>query len=67
MTKLAYERAYSEPSINRNHIDGPLLIYSDGQLHWLTIVERIALFFGRTDAANIQAKRRPELARKEVA
>ena len=38
-----------EPFLQLNHIDGPLLITSDGGLHWLTWSERISLFFGLTD------------------
>jgi hypothetical protein len=49
------------PEINWRHIDGPLLYYSDGQLHWLTFWERFRCWIGRDDAASIQARRRPEL------
>ena len=49
------------PTINRRHIDGPLLVFSDGQLHWLTPWERLLLAIGLTDAARLQARRRPNL------
>ena len=49
------------PSINRGHIDGPLLHFSDGQLHWLTPWERLLLWLGKTDAAKLQRKLRPVL------
>jgi hypothetical protein len=33
-------------SMNWKHIDGPLMYHSNGQLHWLTWRERLALWFG---------------------
>jgi len=41
--------------------DGPLLTFSDGQMHWLTPWERILLALGLTDAEGLQRKRRPIL------
>jgi hypothetical protein len=49
------------PSINWKHIDGPMLIFSDGQMHWLTLGERLRLACGRTDAAKLEVKLRPNL------
>jgi hypothetical protein len=57
---VAYHRD-ARPSINWKHIDGPLLYYRDGQLHWLTLWERLRCWFGRDDAESIERKRRPEL------
>lgn len=54
------------PYIQRDHIDGPKITYSDGQMHWLTWPERIAFVFGWTDEWAIQRKRRPDLAWIEV-
>jgi len=51
------------PSINQHHIDGPLLIFSDGQLHWLTRFERLQFALGMTDANKLEARRRPNLMR----
>ena len=51
----------SRPWIMRNHIDGPLLHFTDGQLHWLSIWERIQYRFGWTSAAKLQRKLRPRL------
>lgn len=51
----------SRPSINWHHIDGPLLYYSDGQMHWLTLWERLRCWFGRDNADSIERRRRPEL------
>lgn len=44
-----------------NHIDGPLLHYRDGQLHWLTLWERFQCWRGAANAATIETKRRPDL------
>jgi hypothetical protein len=52
-----------KPYINRKHIDGPLLYFSDGQLHWLSLWERVLLFLGRVDAVALEAKLRPDLHR----
>lgn len=53
---------YNPPSIVANHIDGPLLYFSDGQLHWLTLWERALFAFGLTDATRLQKKLRPRLS-----
>lgn len=50
---------YTPPDIVEKHIDGPLLYFSDGQIHWLTILERIQLWFGLTSAEKLQLKLRP--------
>ncbi len=52
-----------KPHINARHADGPLLCFSDGQLHWLTLWERVQFAFGWTDAEKLEKKRRPNLAR----
>lgn len=52
----------SQPNIQANHIDGPLLHFSDGQLHWLTLWERVLFALSLTDAKKLQRKRRPNLA-----
>lgn len=52
-----------KPNINANHIDGPLLTFSDGQMHWLTIWERILFAIGLTDAEKLEQKRRPNLVK----
>lgn len=57
----------SQPEIVAKHIDGPLLIFSDGQLHWLTLWERLQFTFGLTDAERLQRKRRPTFDQKLVA
>ena len=55
--------ASARPSIQWRHIDGPVLCFRDGQLHWLTWWERIQFLFGFTSAEKIERKRRPNLMR----
>lgn len=55
--------ADSKPSINSRHIDGPLLTFSDGQMHWLGPWQRIQFALGFTDADKLQRKLRPNLTR----
>ena len=49
------------PWVMVGHIDGPLLHFSDGQMHWLTIWERVQYRYGWTDADKLQRKLRPRL------
>lgn len=51
----------ARPSIVPNHIDGPLLTFRDGQMHWLTMWERILFALGLTDADKLERKLRPKL------
>ena len=51
----------ARPSIRPNHIDGPLLVFRDGQMHWLTLWERFLFHFGWIDAEKLESKRRPHL------
>lgn len=46
-----------------NHIDGPLLHFRNGELHWLTLRERFMCWLGRDNAATIEFKRKPHLCR----
>lgn len=55
---------YRSPHINTTHIDGPLLIFSDGQCHWLTFRERILLWLGWTDAFTRQRALRPRMVKE---
>lgn len=48
----------SRPHVKWKHIDGPLLVYSDGQMYWLTWRERFRCWMGWDDAESLQAKRR---------
>lgn len=44
------------PHLNTHHIDGPVVTFSDGQMHWLTLWERVLLLFGKIDAPMLQRK-----------
>ena len=44
------------PSVQWNHIDGPLLHCSDGGYHWLTLFERIALRMQWTTVSRLNQK-----------
>lgn len=54
----------ARPSIQSNHIDGPVLFFRDGQMHWLNWRERFLLAIGFTDAEKLERKRRPNLMRR---
>ena len=54
---------FQKPWINANHIDGPCLFFSDGQMHWLTLWERILYKWGKTNAEKLQRKLRPNLTK----
>lgn len=49
------------PYIIPKHIDGPVLHFSDGQMHWLSLWERIQYRMGWTGAEKLQRKLRPRL------
>jgi len=51
----------SRPSFVMNHIDGPMLVFRDGQLHWLTLWERFLVWAGIATAESIERQRRPNL------
>jgi hypothetical protein len=53
----------SRPYIVRHHVDGPVVCFRDGQMHWLTLWERLMLCLKLTDARKIERKRRPNLMR----
>lgn len=46
----------SEPCVQWDHIDGPLLTWA-GNCHWLTWGERLALFFRLEAAEQIAARK----------
>ena len=52
----------SRPTINVNHIDGPVLWMRNGEMHWLTLWERLLLWLGKTDALALERKHRPHLS-----
>lgn len=44
---ISREDFETPPYVQWNHVDGPLLHWR-GQVHWLTVLERILLFLGFT-------------------
>lgn len=51
----------ARPYVKWDHIDGPLLICRDGQLHWLTWRERIWAWWTSAEAEAIEKRvRRPK-------
>lgn len=53
---VAY-RPHAKPFINPKHVDGPMLCMRTGEVHWLTLWERLQLRFGWTDPAKLERKR----------
>ena len=49
-------RERSEPHIQWNHIDGPLLTCRDGSAHWLTLSQRLMLWLGLTTIEKLDEK-----------
>lgn len=42
--------------IKWNHIDGPMLICKNGTIHWLTIMERLLLYFNLLSVTHLEEK-----------
>lgn len=55
-TTTTMHRYPREPHIKRDHIDGPLLVMSDGAMHWLTLWERLCLAVGWHDEHTLERK-----------
>jgi hypothetical protein len=53
----------ARPWIMWGHIDGPLLHSRDGQLHWLTLWERLRCKLRLDDPVTLEAKHWPDLPR----
>jgi hypothetical protein len=53
---IGYPTDFQPARINWKHIDGPLMYLSNGQLHWLTLWERVQLFFGQVDIHDLDMK-----------
>lgn len=49
------------PSVQWNHIDGPLLHWA-GHMHWMTWRERFSIFFGLRTIDQIACARWPNIA-----
>jgi hypothetical protein len=54
-------REDARPDIVWNHIDGPLLYFRNGELHWLTLWERLRHWMGLEDVYSLERKHRPHL------
>ena len=52
---VSYQQG-AQPFIQPNHIDGPMLCMRTGEVHWLTLFERIKFVFGWTDAYKLERK-----------
>ena len=48
------DKACPRPHLNVNHIDGPYIAWCSGQMRWLTLGERIRMFFGRLDIRRLK-------------
>lgn len=48
--------AMKEPFINREHVDGPVLVRLNRKLHWLTFRERLMTKFGIWDAWTLEQR-----------
>ncbi len=44
--------------IKWNHVDGPMLVCTDGMVHWLSLLERVWLRAGLTTLEELDAKYR---------
>lgn len=54
------------PSIQWNHIDGPLLHLRSGELHWLTWWERVRVWLGYENEFTLEKKYAPEFVNRWV-
>lgn len=52
------------PSIQWNHIDGPLLHMRSGEIHWLTLWERLRVWFDLDNAYTLEKKYSPEFVKR---
>lgn len=53
--------ASARPSIQGKHIDGPMIVFRNGEVEWLTMWERLLFALGWTDAEKLEQKHRPWL------
>lgn len=63
---ISVSREPSDPEIQWNHVDGPLLRCSDGTLHWLTMHERMMLRFGFTSIEDLNSHYRTDLPQRGI-
>ena len=55
MTVQMYSHYNDLPCI-KPHIDGPMLLCSDGSFVWLSMLDRMLLFFEITDVSKLDRK-----------
>ena len=51
----------NQPRISTKHIDGPVIFFRDGQMHWLTLAERLRIWLGMIDSYKLERELRPRL------
>lgn len=51
-----YDQSKAKPSVLLTHLDGPLLVCTDGSPHWLNIFEYLSLKLRLTNADKLNAK-----------
>lgn len=54
----------SKPHIKWDHIDGPLLYCADGQIHWLTLLERLYFKMGLITLEELDRKYRTDIPQR---
>jgi len=59
---MPIEAVTNGPSVTWKHVDGPLMHWA-GSMHWLTLRERLRIFFRRATVDQIACERWPHLAR----
>lgn len=60
-------KADATPSITWKHIDGPMLVMRNGQVHWLTWRERFECWLGNENAFTLERKHAPEFVARWLA
>lgn len=61
VSTIITQRYPAGPTIQLDHVDGPLLTCSDGTLHWLTLLERLMLRIGATSVERLDAQYRRDV------
>lgn len=56
----------AEPEICWKHIDGPMLVMRNGQLHWLTPWERLRCWMGYDNAFTLERKYAPDFVQRWI-
>ena len=59
-------RPDAEPTIIWKHIDGPMLRMRSGQIHWLTLWERLRCWMDLDNAFTLERKYAPEFVERWI-